>query len=83
VNALSIIDLAAGREVAQLPTSHTLPSGVQITSDGRYAIVSQEGKGAEAGALDVFDLTTRTRVGSIEVGAGAGGLQISAYGGQR
>ena len=66
--------------MAQLTTSHTVPSGVQVTPDGRYAVVSQEGKGGEAGALDVFDLTTRTRVGSIEVGAGAGGVQLSAYG---
>lgn len=80
INMLSIIDLATGREVAQLPTSHTVPSGVQVTPDGHYAIVSQEGKGAEAGALDVFDLTTRTRVGTIEVGAGAGGLQLASYG---
>jgi DNA-binding beta-propeller fold protein YncE len=80
VNALSVIDLATGREVVQLPTSHTVPSGVQVTPDGRYAVVSQEGKGGEAGALDLFDLTTRQRVASIEVGAGAGGVQISAYG---
>jgi YVTN family beta-propeller protein len=79
VNALSIIDLGTGREMAQLTTSHTVPSGVQVTPDGRYAVVSQEGKGGEAGALDVFDLTTRTRVGSIEVGAGAGGVQLSTY----
>lgn len=77
--ALSVIDLATGREVAQLPTSHTVPSGVQITPDGRYAVVSQEGKGGEAGALDLFDLASRARVASIEVGAGAGGLQIAEY----
>ena len=80
MNALSVIDLMTGRELAQLPTSHTVPSGVQVTPDGRYAVVSQEGKGGEAGALDLFDLTTRQRVASIEVGAGAGGVQISAYG---
>jgi DNA-binding beta-propeller fold protein YncE len=80
VNALSIVDLTTGRELAQLPTSHTVPSGVQVTPDGRYAVVSQEGKGGEAGALDLFDLTTRQRVASIEVGAGAGGVQIAAYG---
>jgi YVTN family beta-propeller protein len=75
--ALSVIDLVAGKELAQLPTSHTVPSGVQITADGRYAVVSQEGKAAEAGAVDLFDLTTRTRIGMVQVGAGAGGVQIA------
>ena len=79
MNALSIIDLTTGHEVAQLPTSHTVPSGVQVTRDGRYAVVSLEGKGGEAGALDLFDLTTRSRVASVEVGAGAGGVQIAEY----
>ncbi|MEP6572706.1 MAG: YncE family protein [Gemmatimonadota bacterium] len=77
VQALSVIDLGAGKEVAQLPTSHTIPSGVQITIDGRYAVVSQEGKAAEAGAVDLFDLPTRSRIGTVQVGAGAGGVQIS------
>lgn len=78
--ALSVIDLVAGREVAQLPTSHTVPSGVQITPDGRFGVVSCEGRAAEAGAVDLFDLASRTRVASIQVGAGAGGLQILSYG---
>jgi len=77
--ALSVIDLVAGAEVAQLPTSHTVPSGVQITPDGRYAVVSQEGKGAEAGAVDLFDIPGRTRLATVEVGAGAGGIAIAAY----
>lgn len=77
--ALSVIDLGSGKEVAQLKTTHTVPSGVQITADGRYAVVSCEGRAAEAGAVDLFDLATRTLVSSVEVGAGAGGLQILGY----
>jgi DNA-binding beta-propeller fold protein YncE len=77
--ALSVIDLVAGREVAQLKTSHTVPSGVQVTPDGRYAVVSCEGKGAEAGAVDLFDLGSRTLLQSAVVGAGAGGVQILDY----
>ncbi len=77
--AVSIIDLTRGREVAQLKTSHTVPSGLQITPDGRYAVVSQEGKGGEAGAVDLFDLQKRTLVATVEVGAGAGGIQIADY----
>ena len=77
--ALSVIDLTTGTEVAQLATSHTVPSGVQITPDGRYAVVSQEGKGAEAGAVDLFDVAARARLATVEVGAGAGGLAIARY----
>jgi YVTN family beta-propeller protein len=77
--ALSVIDLGRGREVAQLKTTHTVPSGVQVTPDGRYAVVSCEGKGAEAGAVNLFNLTSRSLVSSVEVGAGAGGLQILGY----
>jgi DNA-binding beta-propeller fold protein YncE len=77
--ALSVIDLVAGHEIAQLKTSHTVPSGVQVTPDGRYALVSCEGKGAEVGAVDLFDLSTGTRLQTAVVGAGAGGLQILEY----
>jgi DNA-binding beta-propeller fold protein YncE len=77
--ALSVIDLVQGREVAQLKTSHTVPSGVQVTPDGRYAVVSCEGKAAEAGAVDLFDLSTRSLIATVEVGAGAGGIQILHY----
>ena len=77
--ALSVIDLATGKETAQLKTSHTVPSGVQVTPDGRYAVVSCEGKGAEAGAVDLFDLSTGALLQTAVVGAGAGGLQILTY----
>ena len=77
--ALSVIDLSQGREVSQLKTSHTVPSGVQLTPDGHYALVSCEGKAAEAGAVDLFDLRTATLLQTAVVGAGAGGLQILTY----
>jgi len=77
--ALSVIDVVGGREVAQLRTSHTVPSGVQITRDGRYAIVSCEGRAAEAGAVDLFDIESRGLLSTTVVGAGAGGLQILSY----
>ncbi len=79
VQMLSVIDLRAGREVAQLLTTHTVPSGVQITRDGRYGLVSQEGKGAESGAVDLFELSSRARIATVELGAGGGGIQIARY----
>jgi DNA-binding beta-propeller fold protein YncE len=39
-SALSVVDLAEGREVARLPTSRALPPGVVPTAHGRYAFVS-------------------------------------------
>jgi DNA-binding beta-propeller fold protein YncE len=77
--ALSVMDLTTGKEVRQLRTSHTVPSGVQVTWDGRYAVVSCEGKGAEAGAVDLFDLRTGTLLATAVVGAGAGGIQVLGY----
>ncbi|MEO8634119.1 MAG: YncE family protein [Gemmatimonadales bacterium] len=77
--SLSVIDLVSGRELAQLTTSHTVPSGVQLTPDGRYALVSCEGRAAEAGAVDLFDLRTHQLLLTAVVGAGAGGLQILRY----
>jgi DNA-binding beta-propeller fold protein YncE len=77
--ALSVIDLATGKERAQLKTSHTVPSGVQVTPDGRYAVVSCEGKGSEPGAVDLFDLASGALLDSVVVGAGAGGIQILEY----
>ncbi len=77
--ALSVIDLVSGKELAQLRTSHTVPSGVQLTPDGRYALVSCEGRAAEAGAVDLFDLRDGRLLSSAIVGAGAGGIQILSY----
>jgi DNA-binding beta-propeller fold protein YncE len=72
--ATQIIDLEQGRTVAQVAASTTLPHGIAIPGDGRFAFVSVEGVGSEPGKVDVIDLTTFQRVASVEVGQLAAGI---------
>jgi hypothetical protein len=53
-----------------------LPSGLVISPDCRYAFVTLEGVGAEPGTVDVVDLTSLTRVASVDVGQQAGGIDF-------
>lgn len=71
---VQFFDLATGESLAVLPSTTTVTHGVAVTPDSRYAFVSVEGKGAEPGKVDVFDLRSFERVGSAEVGQQAGGI---------
>lgn len=72
-----IIDLASGRTAALVPSSTVLPHGVAVSADSRYAFVSVEGVGAEPGRVDVIDLGSLARVGTVEVGQQAGGIDTA------
>jgi DNA-binding beta-propeller fold protein YncE len=72
--SVSVFDAASGRELARVPTSRRVPSGLVVSADGRYAFVTLEGVGSEPGAVDVIDLAARARVASVEVGQQAGGI---------
>jgi DNA-binding beta-propeller fold protein YncE len=72
-----IIDLRSGRTLAQVPSSTTLPHGIAVTADSRFAFVSVEGRGAEPGKVDVIDLRSLHRVASVEVGQQAAGIAIA------
>ncbi|MDH5760150.1 MAG: YncE family protein [Gemmatimonadota bacterium] len=65
---------ATGESLGVVPSSTTVTHGVAVSSDSRYAFVSVEGKGAEAGKVDVYDLATFQLIGSAEVGQQAGGI---------
>ena len=69
-----IYDLATGVSVAQLANSTTIANGVAVTPDSKYAFVSSEGVGAAPGKVDVYDLTARARVATVDVGQQAGGI---------
>ena len=69
-----IFDLATGASLAQLATSNTVAHGVVVSSDSRYAFVTSEGVGAQAGKVDVFDLVARQRVATVDVGQQPGGI---------
>ena len=72
--AVGIWDLEGGRELARIKTSRTITHGVVFSDDGRYGFVSCEGKGGEAGTVDVFDMRDNRRVTTVEVGLQAGGI---------
>ncbi|HKV75052.1 MAG TPA: YncE family protein [Gemmatimonadales bacterium] len=74
--SVEVIDAASGAELAKIPTTRRLPSGLVITPDDRYAFVTLEGVGSEPGTVDIIDLRSLTRVASIDVGQQAGGIDF-------
>ena len=72
----SVIDLASGTELARIPTTRRVVHGAAVSSDDRYAFISQEGVGAEPGAVDVIDLHALRKVATIDVGQQAGGIDF-------
>lgn len=72
--ATGVWDLETGREVARIENARSLPHGIAISPDSRYAFVSVEGIGGEPGTVDVIDLGARRRVASVDVGKQAGGI---------
>lgn len=71
---VEFFDVASGESRAVVPSTTTVTHGVAMTPDSRYAFVSVEGKGAEPGKVDVYDLRSFEMVGSVEVGQQAGGI---------
>jgi DNA-binding beta-propeller fold protein YncE len=71
---VEFFDLESGRSVGKVGSTTTVTHGVVVSPDSRLAFVSVEGVGAEPGKVDIFDLTTFERVGSVEVGQQAGGI---------
>lgn len=72
--AVEFIDLSSGQSLGLTETSTTLPHGVVVSPDSRWAFVSVEGVGAEPGKVDIFDLGSFERVASVEVGQQASGI---------
>jgi DNA-binding beta-propeller fold protein YncE len=75
-STVSIIDIAMGKELAAVPTTRKLASGVAISSDDKYAFVTVEGVGSQPGAVDIIDLATFAKVASVDVGPQAGGIDF-------
>jgi len=71
---VQFFDAATGESRAVVRSTTTVTHGVALSPDGRYAFVSVEGKGAEPGKVDVYDMRTFELVGSAEVGQQAGGI---------
>ena len=71
---VQVFDLAAGKSVMLEKSSTTLTHGVAVSSDSRYAFVSNEGVGAQPGKVDVYDLVALKKVATVDVGQQAGGI---------
>jgi DNA-binding beta-propeller fold protein YncE len=74
--SVSVIDIASGTELARIPTTRRVVHGAAVSSDDRYAFISQEGIGSEPGAVDVIDLHARQKVATLDVGQQAGGIDF-------
>lgn len=74
--SFSVIDIATGKELARIVTTRKIVNGVAVSDDDRYAFVSIEGSGAQPGTMDVIDLTSLTKVASIDLGQQAGGIDF-------
>lgn len=72
--SVQVFDLGTGQSVMLTRSSTTLSHGVTISPDSKYAFVSSEGVGAAPGKVDVYDLTAKVRVGSVDVGQQASGI---------
>jgi YVTN family beta-propeller protein len=74
--SVSLVDPRTFREISKIPTTKKIVHGVAFSPDSRYAYVSQESIGADPGAIDVIDLTTRQRVFTIAVPAQPTGVVV-------
>ena len=71
---VQFFDAETGESLAIVESTTTVTHGVALTPDSRYAFISVEGKGAEPGKVDVYDLRSFGLVGSVGVGQQAGGI---------
>ena len=74
--SVSVIDIASGKELARVPTTRKVASGITVSDDDRYAFATIEGVGSQPGTIDIIDLTTMQKVASVDVGQQAGGIDF-------
>ena len=73
---VQVFDLEQGREIARIATTQPITHGVVVAPDGRYAFITNEAIGSTRGTVDVIDLTTLQRVGSVAVEYQPGGIDF-------
>jgi DNA-binding beta-propeller fold protein YncE len=74
--SVSVFELATGKELARIPTTRRVPSGVAVSSDDRYAFVTDEGVGSQPGTVDILDLAALQKIATVDVGQQAGGIDF-------
>lgn len=80
-NALAVIDMGPGKEVARIPTGIT-PLSVLMTPDERYIFVANTGpgRGISDNRITAIETATHRVAATIEVGEGPLDLALSADG---
>ena len=61
---------------SRVASSRPVTHGVAVSSDGRFAFVTNESRNADPGTLDVIDLQTDAVVATVIVGLQAGGIAL-------
>jgi len=74
--SISLFDAKSLAEVERIPTTKKIVHGVTWSPDSRYAFITQESIGADPGAVDMLDLTTRKVVASVPVPAQPTGIAV-------
>jgi DNA-binding beta-propeller fold protein YncE len=74
--SVSIFDVATGTELARVPTRAPIVHGVAVSSDSRFAFVSEEAIVNEPGMIEVISLSDLVSAGRVEVGLQAAGLDF-------
>ena len=70
----AVWELKSGDLIKTFDNSNSVPHGVAISSDSKYAFISVEGIGGEPGIVDVIDLENKILVDKVEIGKQAGGI---------
>lgn len=76
--SVSLIDAKSLSELARIPTSKKIVHGVAYSPDSRFAYISCESIGADPGAVDIIDLSSRKPIGSVAVPGQPTGITIVA-----
>ena len=70
----AVWELKSGDLIKTFDNSNSVPHGVAISSDSKYAFISVEGVRGEPGIVDVIDLENQILVDKVEIGKQAGGI---------
>ena len=62
--------------IVRIPTFKGVVHGVVVSPDSRYAFVTEEGRGSEAGILEVFDLAAMKSVATLGLGQQTAGIDF-------
>lgn len=72
--ATGIWDIETGKELAKVVNTRKVSHGVAISPDSKFAFITVEGIGGEAGSVDVIDLENYNLVDQVDTGKQAGGI---------